>query len=72
MRSIVTLSLPEEMVREIKREVKRGKFASMSEYFRHVWREQRQAQLARELRKEAKEYDRGLAKKLHSHRDLME
>jgi Arc/MetJ-type ribon-helix-helix transcriptional regulator len=71
MRSIVNLSIPEDMLRDIKREVKRGKYASVSEYFRHLWREQRSVILARQLKKESSEYERGLAKKLHSHRDLL-
>jgi Arc/MetJ-type ribon-helix-helix transcriptional regulator len=55
MRTIVNLPLPEEMVREINKEVKRGKYASVSEYFRHLWRERQQAQLARHLEQKLRE-----------------
>jgi len=38
MRNIVNISLPREMVVDIKRGVKAGKFASTSEFMRHLIR----------------------------------
>jgi Arc/MetJ-type ribon-helix-helix transcriptional regulator len=70
MRSVLNISLPEETANEVRREVKRGNFASVSEYFRHVLRERQQYLLARELREELKEFDNGRAKELNSLQDL--
>lgn len=67
MRNIINISLPQELVREVEREVKKGKFASKSEYFRHLVREQK---LASELRKEQKEVLAGKGSILRSLRDL--
>jgi len=66
MRSVINISLPPETVREIKREVKRGGYASVSEYIRYLWREQQARQLLRELKKE----QASGFKKLNSLRDL--
>ena len=38
MRNIINISLPKELVREVEKEVKKGRFASKSEYFRHLVR----------------------------------
>ncbi len=38
MRNIVNISVPAEMAKDIKREVKAGKFASTSEFMRHLIR----------------------------------
>lgn len=43
------------MVREVKREVKRGGYASVSEYIRHLIRERQELQLLKELKQEEKE-----------------
>ncbi len=52
MRSILNISLPLQMVREVKREVKRGGYASVSEYIRHLIRERQELQLLKELKQE--------------------
>lgn len=72
MRSVLNISLPEATVRDIKREVKRGGYTSVSEYIRYVIREQQAYQLARELKQEMKEFKNGKAKKLRSLADLMD
>jgi Arc/MetJ-type ribon-helix-helix transcriptional regulator len=68
MRSILNISLPESTVKEIKREVKLGGYASVSEYFRQLIRERQEARLVRELERERAE---GLFK-LNSLRELMD
>ena len=67
MRSIINISLPPEMVRDVKKEVKAGKFASVSEYFRHLLRSN---ELARELEEAEKEFQAGKGKVLRSLKDL--
>ncbi len=67
MRTIINISLPSELAGEVEKEVKRGKFASKSEFFRHLFREQ---QLLKELRASEKEFAEGKGKLLTSLRDL--
>ena len=67
MRSIINISLPEQMARRVKREVKRGKFASTSEYIRNLLRTH---ELAKELEKSRKEIEAGKGQVLHSLKDL--
>ena len=52
MRNIVNISLPSVLNCEVEREVKRLKFASKSEFFRHLLREWKGANLAKELEKD--------------------
>ena len=66
MRNIINISLPEEMARAVERKVKRGKFASTSEYFRALIRSQ---ELAEELHKMRREFPKGWVK-LRSLNDL--
>lgn len=66
MRNIINISLPEEMAKMVEREVVRGKFASTSEYFRHLIRSH---EAAEELHKMREGFPRGW-KKLSSLRDL--
>lgn len=70
MRNIMNISLPKEMVADIKREVKEGKFASMSEFMRHLIRVWNMEKLAQELRKEREEFRKGNYKVLRSLKDL--
>ena len=51
MRNILNISLPKEMVVDIKREVKAGKFASTSEFMRHLIRMWNTRKLAEEFKK---------------------
>lgn len=66
MRNIINISLPEEMAKEVEKEVKKGKFASTSEYFRHLIRSR---ELAEEFYKMRESFPKGW-KKLRSLRDL--
>ena len=70
MRNILNISLPKEMVGDIKRGVKAGKFASTSEFMRHLIRVWNTEQLARDLKQSRKEFARGKYKVLRSLRDL--
>lgn len=63
MRNIVNISLPPVTAREVEKEVKAGKFASKSEFFRHLFR---QHQLAKELEADRKEFEKGKGKILRS------
>ena len=67
MRNIINISLPEVLAKEVEKEVKVGKFASKSEFFRYLLREHR---LAKELEEDRKEFERGNGKTLRSLRDL--
>lgn len=70
MRNIVNISLPKEMVADIKREVRRGKFASTSEFMRHLIRVWNMEKLAQELNKEREEFRKGKYKVLKSLKNL--
>ncbi|MEK7121355.1 MAG: ribbon-helix-helix domain-containing protein [Patescibacteria group bacterium] len=67
MRNIINISLPEEMAKAVEREVKKGQFASTSEYFRHLLRTH---ELAEELEKSRREFEFGKGKILRSLKDL--
>jgi len=66
MRSIINISLPEQMAKRVERAVKKGKFASTSEYFRHLIRSR---ELVEELHKMRDNFPKGWTK-LRSLRDL--
>lgn len=70
MRNIVNISLPKEMVMDIKREVRRGKFASTSEFMRHLIRVWNMEQLMRNVEKSRAEIAAGKGKTLRSLKDL--
>ena len=71
MRSIVNLSLPAETVKMIKREVKKNKYISVSEFFRALLREyEEEDKLLTELEGIDKEFDAGKGKVFKSLRDL--
>ncbi len=60
MRNIINISLPSQMAKKVAREVKKGKFASTSEYIRHLIRSE---ELAEELHKMRAEFPRGWKKR---------
>lgn len=70
MRNIVNISVPAEMAKDIKREVKRGKFASTSEFMRHLIRVWNTCKLAEELKKEREQFRKGNYKVLKSLKNL--
>ncbi|MEK7138662.1 MAG: hypothetical protein AAB799_00585 [Patescibacteria group bacterium] len=67
MRRIINISLPEEMTKWVEGKVKKGKFSSTSEYFRHLLRTQ---ELVEELEKSRREFEAGRGKILRSLKDL--
>lgn len=71
MRNIINISLPAEMAKEIKAEVKKGKFASTSEFMRHLIRMWNTEKLAQELKKEKEYFRKGKYKVLRSFKDLI-
>ena len=67
MRSIINISLPPQMAKKVEKEVKKGKFASTSEYFRHLLRTN---ELVKELEKSRREFEAGKGRVLRSLKDL--
>lgn len=70
MRSIVNISLPAKTAEKIRKEVKAGGFASVSEFFRHLLREHEEEKLITKLAKSRAEIRNGQGKTLRSLRDL--
>lgn len=70
MRNILNISLPEEMVRTVREEVRAGQFASTSEFFRHLVREWRTTRFGRELRSRRKDFEAGHGRVLRSLKQL--
>jgi Arc/MetJ-type ribon-helix-helix transcriptional regulator len=71
MRTILNISLPKSMASEVKKEVKEGKFASTSEFFRHLLRLWNTEKLYRDIKASDKDFEKGKNwKKLNSLRDL--
>lgn len=70
MRSIINVSLPSEMAEKIKKEVRIGGFATVSEFFRHLLREHEEEKLLAKLKRSRSEISKGRGKVLKSLRDL--
>lgn len=70
MRNIINISLPEEMVKIVKKEVKTGRYATTSEFFRDLLRLWNSVKLAEELKADRKVFEAGKGKVLRSLRDL--
>lgn len=70
MRSIINISLPEAMVKSVKKEVESGKYGSVSEFFRHLLRLWRTRELSVELKKDRKDFEAGKGLELKSLSDL--
>lgn len=70
MRSIINISLPASMVKDVKREVKDKKFGSTSEFFRHLLRQWNTERLAEELKRSRHDFEAGKGKVLRSLADL--
>ena len=67
MRNVMNISLPPELAKEIEDEVRKGNFASKSEFIRHVLRERK---LLKELEVSQQQFIDGKGKKLHSLKEL--
>ncbi len=70
MRNIITISLPEELDKVVDNAVRRGKFATKSEFFRNLIRLWEEGKLAEELKQSEWEFKAGKGKKLRSLADL--
>lgn len=70
MRKIVNISLPESMVKIVKKDVKKGGFASNSEFIRHLIRLWNTKQLGNELKNDKKLFESGEGLELKSLKDL--
>lgn len=70
MRNIINISMPGDMAKVIKKEVKRGQYASTSEFFRSLVRSWQEEKLLTELRESQSEVVKGKGKVLHSLKDL--
>lgn len=70
MRQIINISLPTPMAILIKKELKKGEYASTSEFFRHLLRGWMEDRALTELNKGRKEIASGRGKKLRSLKDL--
>ncbi len=70
MRDVINISMPKEMVKDVIKEIKNGKFASKSEFFRHLLRMWNTQKLAQELKNEQKKFKKGDYKVLRSLKNL--
>ncbi|MBM3256606.1 MAG: ribbon-helix-helix protein, CopG family [Candidatus Moranbacteria bacterium] len=70
MRNIVNISLPKTLNRTVEREVKKGGYASKSEFFRYLLRLWNEKQLAKVLNEDRKEFEAGKGKVLKSLKNL--
>ncbi|OGD30485.1 hypothetical protein A2833_02415 [Candidatus Azambacteria bacterium RIFCSPHIGHO2_01_FULL_44_55] len=67
MRNIINISLPRELAKRVREEVKIENYASVSEFFRHLLRTHN---LVKELKNMKKEFEAGRGKIMRSFRDL--
>lgn len=70
MRNVINISLPREMVKMVKEEVKKGKYASVSEFFRALLREHEENMILRDVEISRKEIKEGKGKILKSFKEL--
>jgi putative addiction module CopG family antidote len=70
MRTIVNISLPAELNKEVEKAVKSGDFGTKSEFFRHLLRLWKEDQALGELQKSRQEIAKGKGKTLKSLKDL--
>ena len=70
MRQILNISLPSATVKMIKTEVKKGGYASVSEFMRHLIRLWNTEKLVGDVKQSRKEFADGKGKVLKSLKDL--
>jgi len=72
MREVINISLPPAMVKEVRKAVKNGKYASTSEFFRELVRTWLAGEMVmQDIFQAEKEYKAGKFAKINSPRDLM-
>ncbi|MFW0862326.1 MAG: ribbon-helix-helix domain-containing protein [Candidatus Komeilibacteria bacterium] len=70
MREILNLSLPSEMAQSVKKAVKKGQYASTSEFIRSLIRDWQESQLLSQLEQSQTQIKQGNSRVLKSLRDL--
>lgn len=70
MRSVINISLPPKMTEAVEENVKKGNFASKSEFFRMLFRLWIEGKLVGELEESRRELREGKGKLLRSLKDL--
>lgn len=70
MRNVINISLPAQLTSIVEKEVKIGRFASKSEFFRNLLRMWMERRLAGELQESRQELESGQGKLLKSLKDL--
>ncbi len=70
MRDIINISLPTELAKLVRKEVKAGKYSSVSEFFREILRARLENRILSDLRKSQKQIASGKGKVLKSLKDL--
>jgi len=70
MREVINKSLPKELNRSVEELVKKGKYATKSEFFRELLRLWIEGKILRELAESRKELASGKTKLLRSLKDL--
>lgn len=70
MRDVINISLPKELTKVVEKAVKKGKYASTSEFFRNLLRLWMEEDISRQIVQSEREFKAGKGKKLRSLRDL--
>jgi len=70
MRKVINISLPGKMEEEVINEVKKGNYASKSEFFRALLRDWQEGNLLADINKSRAEIKTGEGKVLNSLKDL--
>lgn len=70
MRQAVTISIPEETLKDIQREAKLHSFANTSEFFRHMFRQWKKDHLSNDIKQGKRDLRAGKGKVLRSFKDL--
>jgi len=70
MREVINISLPKELNKSVEELVKKGKYATKSEFFRELLRLWLEGKILRELAESRKELAVGKGKLLRSLKDL--
>jgi hypothetical protein len=66
MREVINISLPAPLVKTVKKAVKKGNYASTSEFFRHLLRDWQEEIILSELKESKMEIAAGRGKTLKS------
>jgi Arc/MetJ-type ribon-helix-helix transcriptional regulator len=70
MREVINISLPAPLVKTVKKAVKKGNYASTSEFFRHLLRDWQEEKTLSELNESKMEIAAGKGKSLKSLKKL--